>query len=149
VNAEHLPPAPSLDMMTSWLGFPDTAPRLREAYERLARARGLEARPPRSLDRALDRLASWGRPGLALADAFAARFRKRGPLRRRLILVLALLEADPDAGEVLDTPLSRGPAGAVFRGVIEAVGHVLLLLASIPPMAVLAGWESATGGRGG
>ncbi len=142
MSGERRTPAPSVEVVAAWLGFPESASRLREPYERLSRARGLGDRPARPLDRALDRLASWGRPGLALADAFAARFRQRGPLRRRLVLVLALLEVDPHAGDVLDAPLSRGPLGAVLRGVGAAAAHGILLLLSVAPVAWLTAWEA-------
>ncbi len=146
MSAEPRGPAPSVEAVAAWLGFPEAAARLREPYARLSRARGLHDRPTRPLDRALDRLASWGRPGLALADAFAARFRKRGPLRRRLVLVLALLEVDPPSGDVLDAPQSGGPWAAVLRAAWAAVVHGMLCLLSLPVVGLVVMRESF-GGR--
>jgi hypothetical protein len=48
---------------------------------------------PRGFDALLGRVAAWGRFTTSLADAYARRVRPYGDLRRRLTLMLALLES--------------------------------------------------------
>jgi len=80
------------------------------------------------VDRMLLSWASIGRPGLALADAYSARLRRDALLRKKLVVVLALLETS-SRGVELDRPLSGGPVGfwarMALRGVIA--GLVTLL----------------------
>ena len=94
-----------------------------------------EARGDR-FDRALLRIAALGRPGLALADAYAARFRRAALLRRKLALAIALIETGP-AHEVLETTISSSAAGfyarALARGAV-AIGVGVLAVLAIGPI---------------
>ncbi|MCB1282556.1 MAG: hypothetical protein KDB18_13620, partial [Salinibacterium sp.] len=90
-----------------------------------------------TLDTALVVLARGGPAGLALADVFAARFRRHGVLRRKLVLVLALLECRAEPSKILDVP-DGGGAGIVWpRLVLAAVSEALLLVAAIPVVGLV------------
>jgi len=94
-----------------------------------------EARGDR-FDRALLRIAALGRPGLVLADAYAARFRRTALLRRKLALAIALIETGP-AHEVLETAISSSAAGfytrTLARGAL-AIGVGILAALAIGPI---------------
>jgi hypothetical protein len=89
-----------------------------------------------SFDQYLVEAASRG-PGWArLADSYASRFRKCSALRKKLVLVLAILECVPPACEALDAVDRGGAAGAILRmswaGTVYA-GCVLASLAVFTP----------------
>ena len=77
----------------------------------------------------------------ALADAYAARVLPGGLLRRKLTLLLALLETDPATFERIDAPDSGGVASAwlrlIARGASE-IGLALLALAIWGPLHFMA-----------
>jgi hypothetical protein len=90
-----------------------------------------EARGDR-FDHALLRIAAFGRPGLALADAYAARFRRTALLRRKLSLVIALIETGP-SHEALEATISSSAAGfylrLIARGIVAlGVGGLAVLV---------------------
>ena len=68
-----------------------------------------------SFDDLLVQVASRGALWTTLADSYSRLFRKSGALRKKLILVLALLECTPPSFEMLDSVSSGGFAGAVVR----------------------------------
>lgn len=101
-----------------------------EAHERglLAGGRGLSP-----VDRMLVALAASGRLGTFVADGHAALFRRRGALRRKLVLLLALLETSAATHrETLGGTVISWPGaflrlvGLSLRGVV-AFGLGLLL----------------------
>jgi hypothetical protein len=65
------------------------------------------------------------------ADSYAQLFRKGSALRKKLILVLGLLECTPPAFEKLDSVPSGGCAGAVLRMAGTSIGFVLSSLAAM------------------
>ena len=70
-----------------------------------------------------------------MCDAYAARVRPGCELRRKLVLVLALVECAPDTYELVERP---GPGGALL-GLPRLVGRGLLeVLALVMGVAVLA-----------
>lgn len=80
------------------------------------------------VDRLLLAFASIGIPGLALADAYAARFRRAALLRKKLVVVLALVETTAPGFETIDRPLSRGRATFWVRMALRGVVAALLTL---------------------
>jgi len=102
------------------------------ALEHYVRWHGSDAARGDAVDRPLMILAAWGAPGLALADAYAARFRRGSLLRRKLVLVLALMETTAPAFETVDRPLSRGPVGFWVRMTGRSVLAGVLTLAALP-----------------
>lgn len=84
--------------------------------------------------------ASLGSVGMALADAYAARVRRGALLRKKLVVVLALLETSTAHVE-LDRPMSSGPVGfwvrMIGRGMFAAV-TTLLAFVLIGPCHLIA-----------
>lgn len=92
---------------------------------------------PRGFDAVLTGLARKGPLATRLADSWGRFFAPRSLLRRKLVGLLAILEASPDTFSRIDRPTARGglPSflfGAGWRGCVTAlcllVGTVLLLL---------------------
>ncbi len=63
-------------------------------------------------------------------DAYAARFRKGGALRRRMVLLLALLECAPETYAAVDAPRRGGAALGLARLVWEGTAEALLAVAA-------------------
>lgn len=87
-----------------------------------------------------------GATSARLADVWAATFDRTGPLRRKLILLLAILESGRDS-EVVDR-VSPGDLGAFVRGtLVGLVSFALTLVAAavvIGPRALV--WGRRTSG---
>jgi NADH dehydrogenase len=83
-----------------------------------------------------------GRLQAAMADAYSARFLSDGLLRRKLILILALLETDRETFAIVDAPDSGGGfsawAGLIRRGLAE-VGLALAATLWLGPRHLLLG----------
>ena len=78
-------------------------------------------------DRLLLTVSTWGPLAARVADSYASRFYKGALLRRKLVLVLALLECSPPSFQVLDAPDS-GPRPAVLGKLAwRGCGYVLSL----------------------
>src|SRR5262245_39508512 len=56
-----------------------------------------------ALDRALVRVSGWGPWSVRLADLYSAVFAKTSVLRRKLVLMVAILESRADTAEMMDT----------------------------------------------
>jgi len=83
-----------------------------------------------SFDDVLVALARRGSTRARLADAYAAVFSRAGTLRRKLILLVAILESTGETANVVDSP----DAGSGFRFVVEAFVRGL----SFPALVLLA-----------
>src|SRR5215471_16799085 len=70
---------------------------------------------PDPFDRFLVRFSTRNLLCVHLADSYARVFRKESAIRKKLILVLALLESSPETFEALDRVPAGGMAGAVLR----------------------------------
>lgn len=111
-------------------------------YERWHAARGnAEAAGAPPIDRVLVAVARVHPVATRIADAYCARLRKASLLRRKLVLVLALIECSPETYALVEEPRSSGPAGAwtrlVVSGAIEGVAFVAGALFLLPVHAVL------------
>lgn len=82
-----------------------------------------------NFDKFLINTAARGIVWTALADSYSRFFRKTGALRKKLILVVALLECAPPSFEALDSVPSGGPAGAILRLAGISVKFVAALIA--------------------
>jgi hypothetical protein len=85
-----------------------------------------------------------GRVGARLADAWAAAFDREGPLRRKLVLLLALLESGRES-DLLDRPGAGGIAAFLRATTFRSVGYVLTLLVAtfvVGPRVLVAGRRS-------
>jgi hypothetical protein len=79
------------------------------------------------LDRALLRVAHLG-PGFArAADGYAAAFAKRSLLRRKLVLLVAILESRQHTAVVLDTAVPGSRAAWVFTTGFQIAGCALVV----------------------
>jgi hypothetical protein len=86
---------------------------------------------PRRFERLLVRLARSSWIGCALADAYARRFLAGGALRRKLVLVLAVLECSPPASIRLDRPGRGGRAGFWVYAATAGAGAMLAAVLAI------------------
>lgn len=95
------------------------------------------SQPPAPIDRALARAARLSRGTARLADAYARWLRPAGPLRRRLTLLLAILESAPDTHEWCNGA-ERGSRLLVSLrlagGVALSAGTLVLGLAAFGPL---------------
>lgn len=101
-------------------------------YVRAHEAGTVEVRSATSLDRALLALARVGPAATRLADSFAAVFSRAGLLRRKLVLVLAILESHASSANEIDA--ARAGSRLLWVGVAALMGLaglVRLLIAAI------------------
>jgi hypothetical protein len=96
----------------------------------------------RGFDRLLTGFAAKGPFFARLADSYASRFRKRAALRRKLVLLLALLECSPQASRFLDL-VDNGSRVRLFlrlgwRGVIYASALLVSTAIFLPVHLVFA-----------
>jgi hypothetical protein len=66
-----------------------------------------------------------------VADAYCAIFHPHGVLRRKLILLLAVLEHSPPTAALFDRPKVRGPIGITTNLLLLGLNFALLLLLGI------------------
>lgn len=79
-------------------------------------------------------LVAWARSGTfatRLADAHARLFRNGGLLRRKLVLLLAILETHGDTVGRVDAPTVSGPAGFVVETALRLAVFALLALVGL------------------
>jgi len=95
-----------------------------------------------AFDSFLVRFAGRGRPFAKLADAHSAWFRPASLLRKKLVLLLAILETSPESYRTIDAPVGGRPAGAFLALAATGLSAVLSLvmgsLILLPIQAVLA-----------
>jgi hypothetical protein len=103
---------------------------VRKAYREATIARGLASDEDFSpFDRATLRLARRGALWTRFADSYCALFHRHGALRRKLILLLAILEHTAPYSERFDRPAVRGPVGSSLVLMLRGAGSVLSLMA--------------------
>ena len=81
---------------------------------------------------ALVALARRGPFAARLADAWSALFDRGGPLRRKLVLLVALLESTGATAARVDTPDRGGPAGFFVRAALEGLVFAGTVLFAAP-----------------
>jgi len=82
-------------------------------------------------DERLTALARWHPLTAFLADAYATVFAPRGLLRKKLILVLAVLEVSPPFFRELDRPLAGGPVRQLFAMALRTLVFGAVLLGAV------------------
>ena len=100
------------------------------------------ARAERLVDRWLLVVAHTGSPGARLADSYARILRPHGPLRHRLVLLLAILENSPGFHERLDHATIGSPVKILLELGLTGIGFVLRLvlgLACFGPVHLVSG----------
>lgn len=127
--------------------------RATDHYIRALRARGLAEKPPGRFDRLTLRVARSGRLGLWLADSHCALLHRRGMLRRRLILMLAIVEHAPESHQTFDRTPDHGPVRAIallsLHALAGAGGMALGVLLFLPAQLGLGLAGGLAGGRRG
>ena len=87
------------------------------------------------IDRVLLALARRSRVAARVADTYGARFRPSGLLRRKLVLLVALVECSPETWQTVEEPgpggrprtLARLASRAALEGVVLVLAAILLL----------------------
>ncbi len=106
-----------------------TTPYIEEQYAKACHARGLAFDEELGcLDRVSLRLARKGRLLSHCADAYCAIFHRAGVLRRKLVVLAAVLEHTSPANEAFDRSPSRGAVRAVLSIVLQGCSSGLALL---------------------
>lgn len=117
------------DTFCRYLAGADAPDNVRAKY-REAHDLGVVAIEPANtrFDRALVRFARLGTFATRLADVHARFFANGGLLRRKLVLLLALLESHADTVGRVDAPTVAGPIGFVVETALRMTVFVLLAL---------------------
>ncbi|MCB9832920.1 MAG: hypothetical protein H6807_10620 [Planctomycetes bacterium] len=102
---------------------------LLERYRRLDAREGRPRRRDRRLQLAFLRAGSLG---ARIASAWAARWDRHGPLRRREVIMLALLECRPETMARVERCADGGPLAAWPRLVLWGCAEVVCLLLALP-----------------
>jgi hypothetical protein len=121
-------------VFTRYLIGIDAPPIVLDAYQR-AHDRGsvVTGSQETSLDCALLRLARLGAAGTRAADAYAALFARTSVLRRKLVLLVAILESWRRSADLIDTATSESIAGLV----LSTAGRALRSAAAAAMAAVV------------
>jgi hypothetical protein len=116
-------------------------PDVLDAYRR-AHAMGSVAPDERlsALDRSLLRVASMGPLWVRLADAYAALFARASLLRRKIVLMVAILETRGSSAAVLDTATPGSRAGLVADLTLRASFAVVQLVIAAVVISPLTIW---------
>ena len=77
-----------------------------------------------------------------IADGYARFFDPYGPLRRKLVLMLAILESTPPTHRLFDTPIGGSPAGAFVPLVAYGLRSVFCTLLGVILFMPLRWWFS-------
>jgi hypothetical protein len=124
---------------------PDVVAAYQQAHEVSAVERA--GRAP-SLDRSLLRLARVGPASARVADAYAAVFARASVLRRKLVLLVAILESRGETAPMLDTA-HPGPRARWFLEVgLRAIASVLMLCIAALVILPLTLWYRLSGAAG-
>jgi hypothetical protein len=89
------------------------------------------SRPLHRVDVSLLESARGGPTAARVADAYARFFRPRGPLRRRIVLMLAILENSPEAHAALNSGVEGSFPVVAGRLVLTGVAGIACLLAGV------------------
>ena len=82
-------------------------------------------------DRLLVSVSAFGPVFTQLVDSYTARFYKGSAVRRKLVLLLALLECSPPSFQYLDAADSASMSAIVFRMIARAGLYAIALLVSM------------------
>ena len=101
-------------------------------YVRATSAHGLALdRDFSPFDRTMLHIARKNRLFVRCADAYSAILNRGGVLRRKLVLLAAILEHVPPSSEIFDRSLANGPASAFIRLVSRSVEFVLSFIIGV------------------
>ncbi len=118
-------------VFTRYLARADAGDELRAHYRRAHEAGRCHPVPPDAPD---DPVVAYARRGpwqARLADVYASRFDRSGPLRRKLVLLLAMLESIGETNHRLDGPTAGSFAGFVLGAAARGVAYAVMLPAAM------------------
>lgn len=119
---------------------------VRGHYARACAARGLAGGDDTAFDRFTLRFAAQNRLFLRAADAYCALLARSGGLRRRLVLLAAILEHAAPTEAAFEPPVRRGAFGVLLRLAGHGLGFaaaLILGLAVLAPARLAFGAERA------
>jgi hypothetical protein len=130
-------------VFTRYLLDADTPSEVMAAYQRAHEVSAVAPRrASRPLDRALLRVALLGPGFTRAADGYAAAFAKASVLRRKLVLLVAILESRQHTAAVLDTAAPGSRAAWVFAVGLRVATCALLVSLVMLLIAPLYAWYS-------
>jgi hypothetical protein len=133
---------------TSYLLGRHAAPDVVAAYQKAHEVSVVDASGVTpSLDLALLRVARFGSGGLRAADAYAAVLAPSSLLRRKLTLLVAILESRGQSAAALDTAGSGSRAGWIFDVSARAGASALMLCVGAMLVTPLRAWYRLASGR--
>ena len=100
------------------------------------------------LDRALMQVAHWGPPFTRVADGYAATFARASLLRRKLVLLLAILESRRQTAAVLDTAVAGSRVTWALTVAVHVAVRVLVTCLAALLIVPLWAWHRVMGTRG-
>ncbi|MFZ5622805.1 MAG: hypothetical protein ACOY71_00060 [Gemmatimonadota bacterium] len=106
----------------------------------------LPDQPVDPLDRHLLAIAQRGPFAARQADAYARFARPAGLLRRKLILLVAILESAPDTAAELNQADDAGPLITLARLAVAAASFAAVLLTAVARYAPVHVWQALTRG---
>ncbi|MBI4589082.1 MAG: hypothetical protein HY725_09600 [Candidatus Rokubacteria bacterium] len=132
---DDTPPQAALDhecrVLTSYLLRQAPSSYVLAKYRDAHAADALPASPAGPFDRLLARLAI-SRPSLLkLVDAYASVFFRTGLLRKKMVLLLAILEVSPRLHACFDSPDPGGTVGLLARIAVRSSAFLLRLLLAV------------------
>jgi hypothetical protein len=130
VRPDQEPLARECDVFARFLVRAPASPYVVQTYVRAHDA--LSAlRSSSAAERALVAVATRSPALTRLADAYARARAPRSLLRRKLSLLLSILETTPPSSRVIDGAPSRGPAAGVLELALIGIGGVLAIVAGV------------------
>ena len=118
------PLARECDVLCRFLVGAPATPYVTAAYERAHRISPPLAEPPHGFDRVHVAIAGRGVLAARLADSYARVLRPAGALRRKLVLLVAILESCSPSYRAFERPDRRSAVGTVLLIVRLATGFV-------------------------
>jgi hypothetical protein len=104
--------------------------------------------PESAIDRRLTSVARGGAPLARVADAYARLFAPNTAFRRKLVLLLAILETSPPFHARIDRTEPRGPVTTIGRLALAGGMGVLAAMAGMLLFGPLHLWAMVAGRRG-
>ena len=104
--------------------------------------------PESAIDRRLTRVARAGAPLARVADAYARLFAPNSAFRRKLVLLLAILESSPPFHARIDRTEPRGPVMTIGRLALAGGIGVMAAVAGMLLFGPMHAWARVAGRRG-
>ena len=109
---------------------------------------GARIAPNDDLDRFLTEISGRGPFWARLADTYASRFHKRAAVRKKLVLMLALLECSPGSFEYLDGVSGGGVPKTLLRLAWRAAAYAGTMVMAVLLLMPVQAWAAVFGRSG-